>query len=72
MYKPLEMTPEMEASAIEARRAYKRAWYAKNKERMAEYNKQYWARRGQELAAAMEAEKRAKEATKKTSKSKRG
>ena len=58
------LTPE--ESATEARRAYKRAWYARNKERVAEYNKSYWERRGQELIAEMrakeEAEKRAKRA----------
>lgn len=36
-------------AALEAQRAYKREWYKKNKERVAEYNKQYWLKKGQEL-----------------------
>lgn len=38
------MTPEARAK----RNAYKRAWYARNKESVREYNKRYWERRAAE------------------------
>ena len=64
------LTPE--ESATEARRAYKRAWYARNKERVAEYNKSYWERRGQELVAEMRAKEEAEKAEKRAKRAKRG
>ncbi len=39
---------KMSAEAIEARRAYKRDWYAKNKEHVHEYNAAYWERKAKE------------------------
>ena len=36
-------------SASEARRAYMNAWRAKNKERVKQYNKQYWERKAEEM-----------------------
>jgi hypothetical protein len=39
-----------------AARAYQRAWRAKNKERVAEYNRRFWAKK-----AAQQAEQRATE-----------
>lgn len=32
------------SAAVEARREYGRQWRAKNKDRVREYNKNYWAR----------------------------
>ena len=43
----------MNKKAQEARRAYKRAWYAKNKEKQKEYTARYWTKQ----AAKMDAEK---------------
>lgn len=40
-----------ERAAIEARRAYKRAWNAKNKEKLREYNHRYWLKRAAEQTA---------------------
>lgn len=39
---------QMTAEAIEARREYKRRWYAKNKEHVQEYNASYWERKAKE------------------------
>ena len=39
---------QMTAEAIEARRAYKRNWYAKNKKHVEEYNAAYWERKAKE------------------------
>jgi DNA polymerase elongation subunit (family B) len=39
---------QMTAEAIEARRAYKREWYAKNKKHVEEYNAAYWERKAKE------------------------
>lgn len=36
---------QMTAEAIEARRAYKREWYAKNREKAKKYAATYWERR---------------------------
>lgn len=41
-----------ERAAIEARRAYKRAWNAKNKKKLREYNHRYWLKRAAEQTAA--------------------
>ena len=38
---PVTMTQE----AIEARRAYRRKWYAQNPDRQKEYTKRYWERK---------------------------
>lgn len=35
--------------AIEARRAYYRAWRAANKERVKQYNEAYWQRRAERM-----------------------
>lgn len=43
-------------AAILERRAYQRAWRAKNRDRVRQYNADYWRRR-----AARQAEKRAKQ-----------
>mgnify|MGYP000943017355 CR=1 FL=1 len=61
---------QLEAKAVELKRAYKRNWYKKNKEhcrayarkwrrenpeRVAEYNRQYWERQAmQQLKAVKE------------------
>ncbi len=41
-----------ERAAIEARRAYKKAWRAANKERVAEYNRRFWLKKAAEMNAA--------------------
>lgn len=58
---------ELSQQALEARRAYKRKWYAENKKHVSQYNKQwrennpekveasinkYWEKKGQELNEA--------------------
>lgn len=40
--------PTLSAEAIEARRAYKREWSAKNKDRIAEYQRRYWLKKSKE------------------------
>lgn len=40
-------TTGMSDAAKEARRAYYKAWRAKNKDRVHEYNAQYWAKRAE-------------------------
>ena len=40
-----ELTPEEKARAREAYNAYKREWYRKNKEHVAEYQRNYYKRR---------------------------
>lgn len=35
-------------AAIEARRAYKKAWRAANKERVEEYNRRFWLKKAAE------------------------
>ena len=37
----------MDSAAAEARRAYYKAWRAKNKDRVHEYNARYWAKRAE-------------------------
>lgn len=38
-----------ERAAIEARRAYKKAWRAANKDRVAEYNRRFWVKKAAEM-----------------------
>lgn len=40
-----------ERTAIEARRAYKRAWRAANKDRVKEYEQRFYTKRAAELTA---------------------
>lgn len=44
----------MNKKAQEARREYKRAWYAKNKEKQKEYTARYWAKQAAKMAAEKE------------------
>ena len=37
----------MDSAAAEARRAYYKAWRAKNKDQIHEYNARYWAKRAE-------------------------
>lgn len=37
----------MDSAAAEARRAYYKAWRAKNKDRVRDYNANYWAKRAE-------------------------
>lgn len=37
-------------AAAEARRAYKREWYAKNRDKQREYSERYWAKKAEETA----------------------
>lgn len=37
----------MDSAAAEARRAYYKAWRAKNKDRVRDYNARYWAKRAE-------------------------
>lgn len=39
---------DMTEQAAEARRAYKREWYAKNKDKTREYQRRYWAKKARE------------------------
>lgn len=43
--------------AVEARRAYHKAWRAKNKDRVREYNKRFWAKRAEQQAAQADGSK---------------
>ncbi len=38
-----------ERTAVEARRAYKKAWRAANKDRVAEYNRRFWLKKAAEM-----------------------
>ena len=42
----------LSSEAIEARRNYKRAWNAKNRERCREYTREYWERKAAQAQAA--------------------
>lgn len=42
----------MNEAAQEARRAYKREWQRKNRDKVKEYQNRYWERKAQEAAAA--------------------
>ena len=41
----------MSEAAREARKQYKREWYARNKEKQREYTARYWERKAAEAAA---------------------
>lgn len=41
----------MTEQAAEARRAYKREWYAKNKDKQRAYAQRYWAKKARETAS---------------------
>ncbi len=41
----------MSEAAREARKQYKREWYAKNKDKQREYTERYWTRKAAEMAA---------------------
>ena len=45
------VSPE-EREIIEARSAYKKAWRAANKDRVAEYNRRFWLKKAAEQAGA--------------------
>ena len=40
-----------ERAAVEARRAYKKAWRAANKDRVAEHNRRFWLKKATETNA---------------------
>ena len=40
----------MTEAAIEARRRYRREWYAKNKDKHMEYQERYWLKKSREWA----------------------
>lgn len=42
----------MTAEAAEARRAYKREWAKKNPEKIREYQRKYWTKKGAEAATS--------------------
>lgn len=46
----IEKLNEEERAIVEARRAYKREWRAKNRDRIAEYNRRFWAKQARENA----------------------
>lgn len=46
----------LEEKAREGRRQYDREYRQKNKERIAEYQRNYWARKAEELLPAQESE----------------
>ena len=39
-----------ERSSIEARRAYQREWRSKNKDKVREHNRRFWAKKAAEMA----------------------
>lgn len=41
----------MSKAALEARRAYQREWYAKNRDKKREYQQRYWAKKASETAS---------------------
>ena len=43
--------------AAEMRRAYHKAWRAKNKDKVREYNKRFWEKRAEQQAAQFESKK---------------
>lgn len=51
----------MTDSAIEARRAYARAWNKKNPDKCREYRKRYWEKKARELELAEKAAEQAAE-----------
>ena len=50
------MTKKESKAAIEARKAYRRAWAAKNRDKQKEYTRRYWEKKAAQAAAAAEAE----------------
>jgi hypothetical protein len=46
---------ELSESAKQARREYKREWRAKNKDKVAESNRRYWEKQGQNIPAGIPA-----------------
>lgn len=47
---------ELSESAKQARREYKREWRAKNKDKVAESNRRYWEKQGQNIPAENQAD----------------
>lgn len=45
---PTHITGNLSEAARQARNAASRAWRAKNKDRVREYNRRYWERKAQE------------------------
>ena len=43
----------MDEKAIEARRAYKRAWYKAHPGKQQEYEERYWLKKAEQMAAAV-------------------
>ena len=52
---------EITAAAAEARRQYQKAWYAKNKDKVKEYQQRYWERKAASNAADTAAAKAVKQ-----------
>lgn len=52
----VEMESNMEELALEARRRYHREWCAKNKDKVREAHKRYWAKKAAALAAEQKGE----------------
>lgn len=48
----------MNDMAIKARREYYRAWRAKNRDKVSEYNARYWAKRAEREAKSAEHEQK--------------
>ena len=46
---------ELSENAKQARREYKREWRAKNKDKVAESNRRYWEKQGQNIPAEIPA-----------------
>ena len=47
-----------ESVAAELRREYQREWRRKNKEKVAEYNRNYWMKKAKELEGGKHADKK--------------
>lgn len=45
-------------TAADARRAYQKQWYQRNKARVRERQKQFWQRKADEMNAALDAERK--------------
>ena len=43
----------MDEKAAEARRAYKREWQRRNRDKVKQYQEKYWTRKAQQAAAAL-------------------
>ncbi|MBP1562411.1 MAG: phosphatase [Oscillospiraceae bacterium] len=52
----LGLVNEDERKIIEARRAYQRAWRAANKDRVAEHNRRFWAKKAAQIKAENKSE----------------